>query len=160
MLTESFERYMKVNFEFWSWSQSCLILIWWLYISGDRHVSSAAVKPMLVDTVVFAQEKGFAERGERHDWENRLRRARGESKIKMEAKEQKRCPYFTSNEKWPLGFWSANFHIPEQLKWSTDLYLTIQEFPGSSMRSDRSFSIVAKRCIKWGMVGKIFQTNI
>lgn len=65
----------------------------------------------------------------------------------MEAKEQKCCQYFTSNEKWPLGFLSGNFHIPDQLKWSTDLYLTIQEFPGPSMRSDRPFSIVVKSCI-------------
>jgi len=35
-----------------------------LYLS-DRHVSSAAVKPMLVDTGVFALEKRLADRCER-----------------------------------------------------------------------------------------------
>lgn len=74
-----------------------------LYLS-DRHVSSAAVKPMLVDTGVFALEKGL-DRGERdreNESVNRKRRERGVKKLRWKQRSKSLGAvrmYFTSNEK-------------------------------------------------------------
>lgn len=159
---------MKVNFESWSWGQPCLILFWRLYISMTGTSALQQFKPMLVDTGVFALEKGLADRGER-DRENgsvnRKRRERGVKKWRWKQRSKSLGAVrmdFTSNEKrLNISFWSHNFHIPDQYpslgpkpKWCTDLYLTIREFPDSSMLSDSPFNIMAQRCIIWGMVGK------